>query len=413
MQEEWNQKGAIYAKSINDMYAFVEKHGWEKWKGKEPEDKRGHLTDKILALLEKANTENKVEEFRDFFPPSHAPLLKYLDKKGQYIGQLYFIEKEKIIFITGASYKKRQAYILEDTEVLKLDEKIRAVGKSKQGNIFAICRDNKIIITKGWQGEVISEFEIKKNKDVGITELIPFNNGLKVLSVTSQGIYLIDKEEENLIHPPIQKEEAVLEEEEYPLHIDMENATISNDNAYIVVGDQSYDHRIIGQNGEQIGEIGPQSSYPHFCLFSEDDSQLITNSCHFYNGTTIGVDTTKLEGLQIPPYEESEEYTIIDEVMRVYCGIAYDDLYVLGDAYGYIVAVNQQGKMQWRYFLGSTISGMTISDDKQTLWAASYAGIIHKLSLGKGQRDTHVIGNGNHYEEFRLLVWKDKKVLRW
>ena len=49
--------------------------------------------------------------------------------------------------------------------------------------------------------------------------------------------------------------------------IDMANATLSNDNLFIVVGDQCSDHRILDQAGEVIVSIGPQSSYPHYCLF--------------------------------------------------------------------------------------------------------------------------------------------------
>jgi len=238
--------------------------------------------------------------------------------------------------------------------------------------------------------------------------LIPFNDGLKVLSVTSEGIFLIDKHQENMIHP-----EPDLEDEEWDSNIDMENGTLSNDNKFVIVGDQCSDHRVLDSNGKQIGEIGPQSEYAHFCIFSEDDSQLITNSCHFYGGMTIGVNSNKLNGIAIEAWEESSEYVKIDEGMRVYCGIAYDEIYVLGEAYGYIKAINKEGNLIWRYFLGSTIGGIAISDDKEILWVASCTGMIHKLRLGKGHRDNHTIGNGNHYEDFRLIVWKDEPIMKW
>lgn len=409
IQKEWNLKGQNYAKQINEMVEFAEKNGWENWKGKYPEDKREHLAEEVIKLLKISNKENKVEQFRNDFPPSHSPIISFLEKQSQSIEQLHFIEDQKIVFLTGTSYQKRQAYILNNDNVIELDEKVNAIGKSKRNNIFAIATEGKISTFKGWEGELISEFELAETANLGITELIPFNDGKKLILVTSEGIYLVSKGIEQLIHPINEDNE-----EDWTSKIDMENATLSNDNSYIVVGDQCYDHRILDSNGKTIGSIGPQSSYPHFCLFSKDDSQLITNSCHFYNGITIGVDSDKLNGINIEAYAESDEYKIIDDEMRVYVGLATSKYYILGDAYGYIKAFDKNGTKIWRHFLGSTISGMTISEDEQTLWIGSSSGILHKLILGKGHRDKHTIGNGNHYEGFRLLIWKNEpQIWKW
>lgn len=408
IKEEWNNLGAKYAAEVNEMVAFGETNGWENWKGKEPEDKREHLADEIYKLLKKANKDDSVKEFRNEFPPSHSPLINFFKEKGQSLELLQFIDKQKIVFFTGTSYQKRQAYILDNDKTIKLESSIQAIGKSKQNNVFAIAANGKVTTTQGWEGTIIATFNLNKTKDFGITELIPFNDGLKVLLVSSEGIYLITNDSEKMIHPVPD-----LEDEEWESNIDMENATISNDNQFIVVGDQCSEHRILNQNGEQIGGIGQQSEYPHYCIFSKDNSQLITNSCHFYNGITIGVSTENLDGINIPEYEESSLYKIIDEGMRVYCGTATSDFYILGDAHGYIRAIDRDGKCLWRHFLGSTISGITLSDDEKTLWIGSCSGMLHKLQLGKGFRDEHTIGNGNHYEDFRLILWKEEPIMKW
>jgi hypothetical protein len=112
--------------------------------------------------------------------------------------------------------------------------------------------------------------------------------------------------------------------------------------------------------------------------------------------------------------EESDDFKIIDDGMRVYAGVACEDFYILGDAHGYIRAMDKNGNHLWQHFLGSTISGMAISDDQQTLWVGSYSGMLHKLTLGKGHRDKHTIGDGQHYEDFMLLIWTDEpQVWRW
>ena len=140
---------------------------------------------------------------------------------------------------------------------------------------------------------------------------------------------------------------------------------------------------------------------------------MITNSCHFYNGITIGLDTEQFRRSKISASWEAKNFTLVDNDMRVYAGVATEHMYILGDAHGYIEAVDNEGKVLWRHFLGSTIGCVAMSDDEETLWVGSCTGMIHKLRLGKGHRDTHTIGNGNHYEEFRLILWKGEERELW
>lgn len=409
IKEEWNLLGEKYTSEVNAMVEFGEKNGWEKWKGKEPTDKRDHLAAEVITRLKEANQNGTVTQFRADFPPAHSPLIEYLKAQGQSIEQLHYIENEKIVFLSGASYQKRQAYLLDGDKVIELESSIDAIGKSKRNNVFAIAADQKIVTTQGWQGDVICIFHLNSTKIKAITDLIPFNDGKKVLLVSSDGIYILSENSEVLIHPVPD-----IDDEGWSSDIDMENATFSNDNQYIVVGDQCSDHRILDQDLEEVGSIGPQSAYPHFCLFSADDEQLVTNSCHFYNGVTIGASTSTLKGLHIEAYEKDNSYPVIDDNMRVYAGIAVNDHYILGDAHGYIKAFSKDGKCIWKHYVGSTISGITISDDQKFLWVGSNSGMLHKLKLRGGHRDLQTIGNGPHFEEFRLIIWKgEEKILKW
>ncbi|MGG5506289.1 MULTISPECIES: hypothetical protein [unclassified Myroides] len=411
LQQEWFTKGELYAKGINEMVAFGKEHGWDNWKGEEPEDKREHLGKEVFELLKQANIAGEVEAFRAHFPPSYAPFLPFYDEKSQYIGDLVAIEGDSVAFLAGTSYEARTAYLLSGTTVHVLDHTIKGLGKSMRKGVFAIAYADTIVAYQGWNGPEIATFPLGELANLGISKLIPFNDGKRILFVTSEGVYLLEEEKQQLIHPVLSEEE---QEEGDDFYIDMENATLSHDNTYIVVGDQDRDHRILHVDGKEVGSVGPQSSYPHFCLFSKDDQQLITNSCHFYNGVTIGVDATKLEGMQVEAYEESDDFVYMDEGMRVYQGVAVKDYYVLGDAYGYIRFINKAGEDIGQFFVGGTISGMTVSDDERVLWVGTYAGAIHKLELDKAIRDTHTIGTRPLYEQSRWLVWKDEpQVWRW
>ena len=426
-QKEWNEKGEKYAKAVNDMVAFAEVHGWGAYKGEDPVDEREgttQLCEAVFALLKEANERGETAKFRADFQPSNIIFDKKLRKKLRDIDQICPLGGENVLFIVSQSDPegwRKKLYLLEGERVSEVADDVIAVGKSKRNEIYALLRRGEIELIKGYDGKGGGEPIAKFSHDVELTydeaEILPFNDGSKVLLSCHDGIFLISQSGAKLIHP-IYEDGQLYEDDDSntALYIDMANAALSSDNALIVAGEQCGDHVLMDCEGERLGSIGAQSSYPHFCLFSADDTQLVTNSCHFYNGVTIGVDGAALKrGLEVEAYSYDEEgeknFTLIDDAMRVYAGVATRDFYILGDAYGYIKAVGKDGRKIWRHYLGGTIKSMAISEDGSVLFVGTYGGRLHKLRLGAGQ-DSHTIGNGNHKEEFRLIAYEDK-IYRW
>ena len=419
-QKEWNEKGEKYAKEVNDMVAFAEVHGWDAYKGEDPVDERDGMTqlcEAVFELLKKANECGETEKFRADFLPSNVIFSGENEKfknKLKNIDQICPLGSENVLFIASNDDGKR-LYLLEGDRVSEVAKGVIAVGKSKRNEIYALLNQDEVWLIRGYDGKSGGELVARFSHELEIiydeAEILPFNDGSKVLLTAHDGIFLISQSGAKLIHP-IYEDEGDDDE----LEIDMANATLSNDNELIVAGEQCGDHALMDSEGERLGGIGAQSSYPHFCLFSADDTQLITNSCHFYNGVTIGVDRALLKrGLEVEAYlydEEGEQnFTLIDDAMRVYAGVATQDFYILGDAYGYIKAVGKDGRKIWRHYLGGTIKSMALSEDGGVLFVGTYGGRLHKLRLGAGQ-DSHTIGNGNHKEEFRLIAYEDK-IYRW
>ena len=438
-QKEWNEKGKKYAKVVNDMVAFAEVHGWDAYEGEDPVDEREGMTqlcEAVFELLKEANERGKTEKFRADFPPSNVIFEghegetgnagekdKIEDKLGN-VDQICPLGGEKVLFIVSQSEPEgwhKRLYLLEGDRVSEVAKGVIAIGKSKRNEIYALLNQDEVWLIRGYDGKGGGEPIAKFSYDVELTydeaEILPFNDGSKVLLSSHDGIFLISQGGAKLIHP-IDEDGQLYEDDEgnAALYIDMANATLSNDNSLIVAGEQCGDHVLMDSEGERLGGIGAQSSYPHFCLFSADDTQLIANSCHFYNGVTIGVDRAALKrGLEVEAYSYDEDgeknFTLIDDAMRVYAGLATQDFYILGDAYGYIKAVGKDGRKIWRHYLGGTIKSMALSQDGGVLFVGTYGGRLHKLRLGAGQ-DSHTIGNGNHKEEFRLIAYEDK-IYRW
>ena len=419
-QKEWNEKGEKYAKAVNDMVAFAEVHGWDAYEGEDAVDEREGVTqlcEAVFELLKEANERGETAKFRADFPPSNVIFDKKLRKKLRDIDQICPLGGENVLFIASNDDGKT-LYLLEGDRVSEVADDVIAVGKSKRNEIYALLNQDEVWLIRGYDGKSGGELVARFSHELEIiydeAEILPFNDGKKVLLAAHDGIFLISQSGAKLIHPIYEDEGE--DEDEYELEIAMANATLSNDNELIVAGEQDSDHVLMDSEGERLGCIGAQSSYPHFCLFSADDTQLITNSCHFYNGVTIGVDRALLKrGLEVGFYDpdggDEQNFTLIDDAMRVYAGVATRDFYILGDAYGYIKAVGKDGRKIWRHYLGGTIKSMALSEDGRVLFVGTYGGRLHKLRLGAGQ-DSHTIGNGNHKEEFRLIAYEDK-IYRW
>lgn len=190
LQRKWFTQGEKYAKAINEMVAFGKKHGWDQWKGEEAEDKRAPLIDAVIAQLKQANQANTIDAFRVDFPPAYEPMLPLLEEKSQYIGDIVTIDADTVAFLAGTSYEVRTPYLIKGTEVEVLDHTIKGMGKAMRGTVIALAYSDKIVTHQGWNGSVIAEFKLN---EIAISKLIPFNDGKRVLVVSTQGVYLVEE----------------------------------------------------------------------------------------------------------------------------------------------------------------------------------------------------------------------------
>ena len=208
-QKEWNEKGEKYAKAVNDMVAFAEVHGWDAYKGEEPVDEREGVTqlcEAVFELLKEANERGETAKFRADFPPSNiifevcedeAGNADKKDKIGDKLGnvdQICPLGGENVLFIASNDDDKT-LYLLEGDRVREVAKGVIAVGKSKRNEIYALLRKGEVELIKGYDGKGGGEPIAKFSHDVELTydeaEILPFNDGSKVLLTSHDGIFLI------------------------------------------------------------------------------------------------------------------------------------------------------------------------------------------------------------------------------
>jgi hypothetical protein len=427
-QEEWKQKTLTYVEAINAFVQQGYKDGWEN-AGEEPKDPgREHLANDVIAELRRANMEGYVDRFREQWPPAHAPLIPILEKKGQSISIVCLLDDGSILLRTGSNYEPGRTFRIRGSAATEV-EGVGYFGRCPNRRFFGVARDDGISIHDGWEGpqvalcpwpngteEIPDGFEVKPWGEVPKpSRIVPFPDGKRVLMVSEHGIFVLSENSVRRLLPTTEQMREHFEwslrehpDDDLSLFLAMEHGAVSQDGRFIAVGSQDSTHLVFNDQLQVIGNIGNQSEYPHYAVFSADQSMIAFNSCHFYNGVTVGVPTRLLPGLQTEAYETDERTPILEDVARVYAAVSRNDEFIVGDASGYVRAFDLQGNRRWEQFIGSSVGDIDISPDGRTLVVSTYAGFLSILRLDVGESAAHQIGTGGHREECRWIFWKNE-----
>lgn len=428
-QQEWRQKTLQYVESVNTFVAKGLAAGWDN-AGAEPSDPgRDELAPDVLAAIREANANGQLDSLREHWPPAHSPLIGLLEENGQSIPVVCVLSDDSILARVGAPYESGKIVHIADDSVQDI-EADGFFGYGPNKNFFAFSRSEGIEIREGWNGSRVAlcswptglegipdGFDVKPFVERPVpTRLVPFPDGKRVLLVSSDGIFVLSPENALRLLPSTDqlKEHFDWSQKEYPddalsMGLSMEHGAISHDGKYIAVGSQDSTHLLFDDNLKLVGDVGNRSEYPHYAVFNSDDSMVAVNSCHFYNGTTLGVPTDLLPGLETEPYEDDERITVLEEGARVYAGIGRRDEFIIGDASGYVRAFNADGTQRWQLFVGSTVGDIDVSADGSTLVLSTYAGFLSIIKMDAGKQAPHQIGNSQHMETRRWIFWKNEE----
>ncbi|KQV78336.1 hypothetical protein [Rhizobacter sp. Root1221] len=433
-QERWRSLTLGHAEDINAYVAKGLAEGWDR-AGKEPvaasyED----LLPAFLTALRAANGQLQRKDIKAEWPPAYGPLHPLLESNGQNISTLYLLPDGSLLARIGAPYEAGRIVHIRGDVVTHV-EGVQHIGRCPRRRYFAVGREQGVEVTDGWLGERVAlcpwplgtegvpeGFAVTQLEKPPVpTQLLPFPDGTRVLLVSSDGIFVL-RDDGAVRLLPTQKEMRehfswLMEEcpeDDLAVGLSMEHGAISADGSLIAVGAQDGRHRVFNAALQCIAEIGPHGEYPHYAAFSADQQVLALNACHFYNGTTIGIDIEKIPGLDSDFYDEVEGLKILEKGARVYAAVARNNEFIFGDAYGYLRATDLAGNCRWQHYIGSTVGAMDLSDDGKTLVASTCAGFISIIDLDAGRQQPYQIGNGGHFERRRWVFWKgESSPLAW
>lgn len=432
LSERWREASLHYVTAVN---AYVERglsEGWENI-GPEPEDNREHLAEDVLNAVRRANRSGDTAALREMFPPAWSPFLSIIGQKGQSLAPMMWIDDNRIAVHVGGTYQNGPIVVVGDGIVEQ--PHVSGFGRSPDGTLFALAFDDTIQVRSGWEGPTVASlqwpsgqegvppgYDVKSEiEKLRITQLVVFPDGQRVLLALREGVFVVSSSgaARLLPRPADYIEHFEWLRKEHPnnsltLTIDMEHGAVSPHGDLVLAGCQDSKHLVFDSELKQIATLGPFSEYPHFAWFSADGKLAAFNACHFYNGASIAVPVQEVRGLDTGYYEEHPSVRMLQEGARVYAAVARDDEFIVGDAGGYLRAFDLQGNFRWQHFIGSTITALDLSPDKQKLAVTSFAGFLCVLQLHTGERDPFAISTASHREVQRWLFWKGEGApLRW
>jgi hypothetical protein len=437
LSRRWRKESEHYASAINAFVASGLQKGWNNVRAEdEPIDNRQPMAKAVMDAVRRANELDRLDDLRERFPPAHGPFIEMLKDNGQSLPVAILLDDGGLVVRIGAPYEKGYVVVIKENKVDSLPPDIISVGRSSDREYFAVAREAGVTVHQGWFGQVVrtvpwptgvegipTGFNAKPIKGTPIvTRLIPFNGGGKVLLVSPDGIFVLSSNGAvRLLPTPEQlREHFEWLRQEYPADelrydLSMEHGAISPDERLIGCGHQSSLHYVFDANTFQtVAEIGPESEYPHYAMFSADGKVIAFNSCHFYNGVTLGVPAELLPGLKTEPFSQDNRLIRLEKGSRAYAGVCRDDEFIIGDAGGYLRAFDLAGRFRWQHFIGSSIGDIDVSRNGRRLICTTYAGFVCVIDLDTGEADPYTIGTATHRERRRWLFWKkEPRPLIW
>lgn len=429
-QQQWQHAVHSYANHLN---AYIAKGDACEWKGMGEPDEPPALSALLPELREQLRAANAdgneaaIARMRQQWPPLHEATSTLLEDNGQGFGALAWRADGSLLVRTGTWYEPGQVVRVHGLAVTP-EPGLRMFGSSPDGTVLGLVRDGQIQLLRDADGTVLATLPLPTGRE-GLPpalealaeseaiaqQLLPFNDGQRAVLVQADGVFLCSAAGiQRLLPTAAELEDAAAEDDPYRVNLDMVHAAVSPDGNWIACGHQDGRHRLFDGQGTPVSEVGPHGEYPHHAAFFADGRHVALNACHFYNGATISVAVAALAQINTDFYEEHPAVRVIEPGARVYASAVVPGGLLLGDAYGYLRAVDPEGNVLWKQHVGSTISAMAASADGRMLAVGSHSGTVHLLDLTSSDANPEQVGTDPRRELRRWLFWKQEaQPLAW
>ncbi|MCF6297864.1 MAG: hypothetical protein L3J08_07770 [Flavobacteriaceae bacterium] len=453
----WNTKGKTFYKEMSRWLGqYYDENSDVDENEPEPVDERSDMERVVLGAIEKFNEVGTPEKARELFMPSYEPISEYVwNNLGKPVQKVVAIDENNLIVKVN-----HKVYFISDNKISNQDE-LNNFGVSKDKKYYAKCYNDKIEVTEGWSGGVISTHTYPTSygdemkaiypalttdsfanvKHLKIEDVKVFANGQKVLLITAEGVYVLSESEPKLLYPQHDKMIALIsnfsektggELEKYLFSINMEyvNADISIDDKFIVIGGKMpspiYAGTCIYKNSDNSFELvkyaEQDSMFSIQNQFHSNGKDMLHGACMYasigtnwskdISNTTFRMNVADIDNGALELDNFAGGYRQAPGVVSSVS--PYDeDSFALGMSDdGYIWVNNSDSSLKGYLFVGGRIVAMDKTLDGKYLFVATNQGQVIKFEIGT-EKGENLITNLNIVDQKRFLFFNGYEPLVW
>jgi len=418
---EWNAAGRGYIRQLNALIAddYEGRATPEAW----PTDPRKFDdAEAILALVEAVDREGRWRPDAPIADRAYDPLIDALDYVCLDLKCVTILGPDEFLLRLGSIHQPGSALHLRGDDIRELPD-VLAIAISRNHELLLLVREDGFSVSRGLDAPVIRHFPwpdkiLPRISDCLFLDCLQLSDdGLTVAFVLgNEAVWLGQADDPATTWTRVHPSDALLaeigEEEKDNFSDSTMHCALSPDGRFIAYGSESHGHFIDWIEGvatlRRWAHIGPRSEYPNCAWFSDDGATVALSSYHHYNGATLRVRLSEIEGLSTEKYAEHERATLIDGNSRVY-GTAWLPLGSDQDGFalagtGYLNIVSSGGTIMSSTHFGSIASSIDYCPKTGILAVGSYAAVLHVYAPNRQAEADQAIGYRPIRELYRWVL---------
>lgn len=413
----------------------------------DPREPHAAMVLQLARMVHHSHDAGLARRLRERFAFAPDAMRAWSREQGQCVSAVFWLGPDRMLARVGEPWQDDAHWVLLGGMAHTPLPALQGVGRSLNRECWAVCEEGRLTTRAQLDGHVLAHFPLPQG-DEGIPpalgvgpgalarrcdQLIPFNDGQRVLLRNPTGIYLLTPSAVQRLHPQQWDEDGpytwAKNRGGEGLSLDMLHMALSPDEQWVAVGDQDSQHLLLSAaDGRIVQALEPLSSYPHHAAFhggaGAPGAVLLANACHLYHGRTGAwpVHGARSAGTEdaadTPPEDDPAPAATLPE-WRVYASTRLaasplESVTVLGDAHGYLHAVDATLRSPWSHHVDGTLASLDSSPDGSVLVAGTCAGYLVVLERSEAGMDPFSIGTSPYAESYRWVFWSGETgPLRW
>ena len=421
---EWNAAGRSYIRQLNTLITDT-CEGRATPKDWPVDPRKFDDAEAILALVEAADREGRWLPDAPIADRAYDPLLDGLDYVRLDLKCVTILGPDEFLLRLGSIHRPGPALHLRGGEVRELPD-VLAIATSRNHELLMLVREDGFSVSSGLDAALIRHFPWPDK----ILPRIPDSLLLDCLQLSDDGLtiaFVLDDTAVWLgqavgstttwtrVYPSDALLTELAEKEEEDFSDSTMHCALSPEGQFIAYGSESYGHFIdrieCVATLRRWAHIGPRSEYPNRAWFSDNGTTVALSSYHHYNGATLRVRLSEIEGLSTEKCAEDERATLIDGSSRAYgavwlpLGPGKDGFALAGT--GYLNVISSDGAIRSSTHFGSLASSIDYCPKTGILAVGSYAAVLHVYDPSRQAETDQAIGYRPIHERYRWMLRSD------